>query len=167
MDTARGVCGPSMRLSSGTHEPQFVPALHAAPISPGVEAASPLADVPYLLLHLAGSAGRVGAQEEALLARWLRGRGHEPAGGMLAASYRHDTNRELEPQLHEHVVIANMATSADGRTQALDARGIYAHATTAGHLAEAEMQHRTNRHGLAWTPTHRGIANVVGVGPLF
>lgn len=38
----------------------------------GVEAASPLADVPYLFLHLAGSAGRVGAQEEALLARWLR-----------------------------------------------------------------------------------------------
>lgn len=96
---------------------------------------------------------------------WVRrGRNYEPASGMLAASYRHDTNRELEPQLHEHVVIANMATSADGGVQALDARGLYAHATTAGHLAEAEMQHRTNRHGLAWTPTHRGIANVAGVG---
>jgi hypothetical protein len=36
---------------------------------------------------------------------WVRrGRGYESAGGMLAASYRHDTNRELEPQLHEHVV---------------------------------------------------------------
>jgi len=95
---------------------------------------------------------------------WVRrGRGYEPAGGMFAASYRHDTNRELEPQLHEHVVIANMASAADGRTQALDARGLFAHATTAGHLAEAEMQHHTNRRGLAWTPTHRGIANVAGV----
>jgi hypothetical protein len=26
------------------------------------------------------------------------------------------------------------------------------------------MQHHTNRRGHAWTPTHRGIANVAGVG---
>ncbi|MFN0029840.1 MAG: MobF family relaxase, partial [Acidimicrobiales bacterium] len=95
---------------------------------------------------------------------WVRrGRGYEAAGGMHAASYRHDTNRELEPQLHEHVVIANMARGADGRVQAIDARGLFAHATTAGYLAEAEMQHVTNRRGFAWTPTQRGIANVVGV----
>ena len=95
---------------------------------------------------------------------WIRrGRGYEPAGGMHAASYRHDANRELEPQLHEHVVIANMALRADGGVQAIDARGLFAHATTAGYLAEAEMQHVTNRRGIAWTPTQRGIANVVGV----
>ena len=97
-------------------------------------------------------------------ALWVRrGRGYQPATGMLAASYRHDTNRELEPQLHEHVVIANMARSGDGRVQAIDGRGLYAHATTAGFLAEAQMQHVTNRRGLAWTPTQRGIANVAGV----
>ncbi|MDW3220951.1 MAG: MobF family relaxase [Acidimicrobiales bacterium] len=95
---------------------------------------------------------------------WIRrGRGSEPAGEMIAASYRHSTNRELEPQLHEHVVIANMGTGPDGRVQALDGRGLFVHATTAGYLAEAEMQHACNRQGIAWTATHRGIANVEGV----
>ncbi len=100
-------------------------------------------------------------EEQAIWVR--RGRGHEQASGMIAASYRHSTNRALEPQLHEHVVIANMATAGDGRVQALDARGLFAHATTAGHLAEAEMQHYANQRGIAWTPTHRGIANVAEV----
>ncbi|MEZ5278985.1 MAG: MobF family relaxase [Acidimicrobiales bacterium] len=95
---------------------------------------------------------------------WVRrGRGSEPVSDMIAASYRHSTNRELEPQLHEHVVIANMGTGSNGRTQALDARGLFAHATTAGYLAETEMQHACNRRGIAWTPTHRGTANVEGV----
>lgn len=56
-----------------------------------------------------------------------------------------------------------MAHGAHGRVQAIDARGLFAHATTAGYLAEAEMQHVTNRRGLAWTPTQRGIANALGV----
>lgn len=95
---------------------------------------------------------------------WVRRkRGHEPAAGMVAASFRHGTSRELDPQLHEHVVIANMATAADGRVQTLDGRGLFAHATTAGHLAEAELQHRTAALGLAWSGTRRGIANVDGV----
>ena len=50
-----------------------------------------------------------------------RGRGAERADGVWAASYRHLTNRNLEPQLHDHVVIANIG-AADGRTQALDSR---------------------------------------------
>ncbi len=96
---------------------------------------------------------------------WVRrGRGHEPASGMIAASYRHSTNREFEPQLHEHVVIANMATGGDGRVQALDGRGLFLHATTAGHIAEAEMQHACNRAGIRWTPIRRGIADIEGVG---
>ena len=96
---------------------------------------------------------------------WVRrGRDSVPAGEMIAASYRHSTNRELEPQLHEHVVIANMGTGRDGRVQALDGRGLFAHATTAGHVAEAEMQHACNRAGIAWGPTRRGIADVEGVG---
>ncbi len=96
---------------------------------------------------------------------WVRrGRDHDPASQMIAASYRHSTNRELEPQLHEHVVVANMGTGADGRVQALDGRGLFAHATTAGHIAEAEMQHACNRAGIGWTATRRGIADVEGVG---
>ncbi len=92
-----------------------------------------------------------------------RGRGQEPGDGMIAASFLHDTSRELEPQLHVHVVVANMATSPDGRVQALDGRGPYAHASTSGHIAEAEIQSILNRQGYAFTETRRGIAHLVDV----
>lgn len=92
-----------------------------------------------------------------------RQEGRRPATNMIAASYRHSTNRELEPQLHEHVVIANMGTDSAGTVRALQGKELFAHATTAGYLAEAEMQNHCNRLGLAWTETHRGIANVVGI----
>ena len=92
-----------------------------------------------------------------------RGRGDRRASGMVAAAFDHGTSRELEPQLHTHVVVANMAVGAEGRVKALDGRGLFGHATTAGHLAEAEFQHALNRQGFAFTPTRRGIAQLVGV----
>lgn len=92
-----------------------------------------------------------------------RQEGRRSATNMIAASYRHSTNRELEPQLHEHVVIANMGTDSAGTVRALQGKELFAHATTAGYLAEAEMQNHCNRLGIAWTDTHRGIANVIGV----
>jgi TrwC relaxase len=58
-------------------------------------------------------------EDQALAVR--RGRSAVKADGVWAASFRHMTNRNLEPQLHDHVVIANIGAS-DGRTQALDSR---------------------------------------------
>ena len=39
------------------------------------------------------------------------------AGGqkMVAANFRHDTSRNLDPQLHTHCVIANMVQGGDGK----------------------------------------------------
>ncbi len=86
------------------------------------------------------------------------------ATGMVAASYRHDTNRALEPQLHEHVVVANMATNAVGKIQAVEARGLFAHATTAGYLAAAELRRElANSLGVGWAEVHKGIADIEGV----
>ena len=83
---------------------------------------------------------------------------------MVAASYRHNTNRALEPQLHEHVVVANMATNSLGETRTVDARGLFAHATTAGYLAGAEMRTQlANRLGVAWATPYKGLADIEGV----
>ena len=47
-------------------------------------------------------------------------------GNWIAASYRHDTSRELDPQLHTHAVAANLTyDSAEGRWKALQASGLY------------------------------------------
>jgi len=88
----------------------------------------------------------------------------EKADHMVAASYRHYTNRSLEPQLHEHVVVANMARNSLGEIRAVDARGLFAHATTAGYLAAAELRTElADRLGVAWSEVHKGIADIDGV----
>jgi conjugative relaxase-like TrwC/TraI family protein len=69
--------------------------------------------------------------------RVRRGRGgvrREAGGGLVAAAYRHRMSRAEDPQLHTHVVAANMARGADGRWTALDATPIYQHAKAAGFL---------------------------------
>ena len=72
--------------------------------------------------------------------------------------------RNLEPQLHTHVVIANAAVHPNATLRALDARGLYLHATTASHLAAAELRHQLSvRLGVQWTPVESGLAEIIGV----
>ena len=58
-------------------------------------------------------------------------RGHAGAevvdgDGFVAAAFRHRTSRAGDPQLHTHVLVANMSRGPDGRWTALDSRSIYA-----------------------------------------
>ena len=47
-------------------------------------------------------------------------------GNVVLAVYRHDTSRELDPQLHTHAVAANLTyDGSDGRWKALQASEIY------------------------------------------
>jgi conjugative relaxase-like TrwC/TraI family protein len=100
-------------------------------------------------------------EDQALAVR--RGQSAVKADGVWAASFRHMTNRNLEPQLHDHVVIANIG-AADGRTQALDSRLLHHHAKTAGYVAGAvTRQQLTEQLGIAWQPVERGLADIDGV----
>src|SRR3712207_5108305 len=48
---------------------------------------------------------------------------HAIAGnGLVAAGFRHRTSRAGDPQLHTHVLVANLTLGADGRWTTLDAR---------------------------------------------
>jgi conjugative relaxase-like TrwC/TraI family protein len=58
----------------------------------------------------------------------------EPADGFVAAAFRHRTSRAGDPQLHTHLLVANLGRGPDGRWSALDGRRIYAHARTASFL---------------------------------
>jgi conjugative relaxase-like TrwC/TraI family protein len=91
------------------------------------------------------------------------GRGAEQADGVWAASYLHLTNRSLEPQLHVHTVVANVAAAGES-TQAIDARGLYREATTAGYLAGAQTRAiLTEQLGVTWDRPHKGTMEVAGV----
>lgn len=96
-----------------------------------------------------------------------RGRGGcavEAIDGFIAAAFRHRSSRAGDPQLHTHVVVANLGQGSDGRFTALDGRRLYAHATTASHVYQAVLRGRLTRElRLGWTPVVNGIAEVDGV----
>ncbi len=47
-------------------------------------------------------------------------------GNWIVAAYRHDTSRDLDPQLHTHAVTANLTyDGVEGRWKALQASGLY------------------------------------------
>ena len=95
-----------------------------------------------LLFHLGGEEARaavrqahdeaVGAalgymEREACVVRLGDGgKGGKEAGrGFVGAVFRHRTSRALDPQLHTHAVVANLAERSDGRYIALDGAALF------------------------------------------
>ncbi len=88
----------------------------------------------------------------------------ERAGGLIAAAYRHRMSRALDPQLHTHVVAANLAQGQDGRFTALHSSQLYREAKTAGYLYQAHLRALVSeRVGLEWGPVTNGAAELTGV----
>ena len=106
-------------------------------------------------------------EEEAVMVR--RGKGGvrvERAGGLIAAAYRHRMSRALDPQLHTHVVAANMAGGSDGRFTALYGAPLYRAAKTAGFLYQSHLRALVSeRLGLEWGGVRKGSAELAGVEP--
>ena len=88
----------------------------------------------------------------------------EQANGFVAAAFRHRTSRAGDPQLHTHVLIANLGRGPDGRWSALDGRRLYTHARTASFLYQAVLRGELSRSlHVQWTPVRDGIAEIDGV----
>jgi conjugative relaxase-like TrwC/TraI family protein len=84
--------------------------------------------------------------------------------GLIAAAYRHRMSRALDPQLHTHVVAANLARGPDDRFTALHAAPLYRGAKTAGYLYQAELRALiSERLGLEWGPVHKGAAELAAL----
>ena len=88
----------------------------------------------------------------------------EEASGLIAAGFRHRTSRAGDPQLHTHVLVANLGRGVDRRWSALDGRRLYAHARTASFIYQAVLRAELTRTlGVEWTRVRNGIGEVVGV----
>jgi conjugative relaxase-like TrwC/TraI family protein len=84
--------------------------------------------------------------------------------GLIAVAYRHRMSRALDPQLHTHVVAANMTRGPDGRYTALHGAPLYRHAKTAGYLYQSHLRSViTERLGLQWGEVHKGAAELKDV----
>lgn len=95
------------------------------------------------------------------------GRVAMPVDGLVAAAFAHGVSRALDPHLHTHVVVANLARGSDGRWRAIDGRGLYAHAKAAGALYDAALRHGISaRLGLEWIPRAGRSWELSAVSPI-
>ncbi len=65
----------------------------------------------------------------------------------VAATFRHDTSRNLDPQLHTHCVIANMVQGGDGKWRTMVDDGLYRQPKTIGAVYRAELALELRRLG--------------------
>jgi conjugative relaxase-like TrwC/TraI family protein len=116
--------------------------------------------------HEAAVRAAVGWLEDTAVAvrRGAQGRVRLPGEGLIAAAYRHRMSRALDPQLHTHVVVANLTRGPDGRFTALFGTPLYQAAKTGGYLYQAHLRAEiSERLGLEWGPVRKGAAELKDV----
>src|SRR5262249_5267914 len=103
-------------------------------------------------------------EDEACVTRHGKGgTEREHCGGVGAAAFQHRTSRALDPHLHTHVIVANMARSpSDGKWRALDGEPILgAYRLAAGYLYQAQLRAELTRSlGVAWQDPVKGMAEI-------
>ncbi len=133
------------------------------------------------LLALVGGDGRiVAAHEKAVRAtlEWIESNAVETrlkdrttgaivrAGGqgMVAATFRHDTSRNLDPQLHTHCVVANMVRCPEGKWRTMVNDGLYNSKLAVGAIYRAALARGLRELGYRLDRTHAdGRFEIVGV----
>ncbi|WP_176338382.1 MobF family relaxase [Kocuria salina] len=89
-------------------------------------------------------------------------------GGLVATQFRHYDSRNGDPQLHDHVVIANKVLGADGKWSSLDGRTLYRMNVAASETYNAKVMEKvTASLGVAVVPRMVGgdepIYEIAGV----
>ena len=83
---------------------------------------------------------------------------------MVAATFRHDTSRNLDPQLHTHAVLANMVRGEDGKWRTMANESLYASKMLLGALYRSELARGLARLGYGIEKTHAdGRFEIAGV----
>ncbi len=88
------------------------------------------------------------------------------AGGqkLVAATFRHDTSRNLDPQLHTHAVIANMLRGGDGKWRTMANEKLYRSKMLIGALYRSELAGRLQDLGYGIEKSHAdGRFEIAGV----
>ena len=130
----------------------------------GADAASAVVDA-----HTEAVAGALSYLERHGIAA-RRGSGADrtalPTSGITAGLFTHARNRNGDPHLHSHVVMANLVHGTDGRWSACDGRGIYAHRQAAGAVYAAHLRASlTEVLGVRWVAGPGERAEIAGVAP--
>ena len=79
---------------------------------------------------------------------------HTGGQKMVAATFRHDTSRNLDPQLHTHAVVANMVQGDDGKWRTMVNDGLYRNKMAIGGVYRAELARGLKDLGYGIEKTH-------------
>ena len=83
---------------------------------------------------------------------------------IVAATFRHDTSRNLDPQLHTHAVLANMVQGEDGKWRSMANEKLYECQKLIGAIYRNELAAGLTRLGYAIEKTHAdGRFEIAGV----
>ena len=83
---------------------------------------------------------------------------------IVVATFRHDTSRNLDPQLHTHSVVANMVKGEDGKWRSMANEGLYERQKLIGMLYRNELAASLLKLGYAVEKTHAdGRFEIAGV----
>ena len=83
---------------------------------------------------------------------------------IVAATFRHDTSRNLDPQLHTHAVLANMVRGGDGKWRSMANEGLYAKQKLIGMLYRNELAASLGKLGYGIEKSHAdGRFEIAGV----
>ncbi len=75
-----------------------------------------------------------------------------PTGKMIAATFTHDTSRNLDPHLHTHCIIANMTMNKDDRWRSIEATALRRHVKLIGAYYHNELAHGLMQGGYHLSP---------------
>lgn len=94
-----------------------------------------------------------------------QGKIHEKVGreNILAAEFSHFTSRDLDPQQHTHVVIANMQRCSDGTYRAIESRYLYDYQSSIANTYNANYAARLREIGCVVEVDSTGNFKLVGV----
>ena len=83
---------------------------------------------------------------------------------IVAATFRHDTSRNLDPQLHTHAVVANMVRGEDDKWRSMANERLYGSKMLLGALYRSELAASLTRLGYDIEKTHAdGRFEIAGV----
>ena len=84
--------------------------------------------------------------------------------GPVAGQFLHRTSRALDPHLHTHLVLANVAQGVDGGWSSVDSRRLHTHLPAAQSVYHARLRFELgDRMGAAWRLRPSGMGDVIGV----
>ena len=87
-----------------------------------------------------------------------------PGLGFVAARFRHRTSRAGDPQLHWHVLVANITRGPDGRWSALDGMACTGPSGRRERCSRrCSVDEMSRRLGVEWLPVQDDVAEVAGV----